>query len=190
MKSKTLMALVLTMGLFQLPAMAADTGTAQDANSQTQAAANTTPTNHLTEEIRKDLVTLPYYSVFDHLAFTLQGSHVTLEGEVTTPVLKNDAGNSVKEIKGVSGVTNNIKVLPLSPMDNQLRRRLYWAIYSYPGMEWYAIQAVPPIHIIVDNGNVTLYGVVRNKADKETVGILAKEVPNVFSVKNDLRVQP
>ncbi len=124
----------------------------------------------LTKEVRHQLVMLPWYSVFDNLAFQVNGDKVTLSGQVTRPTLRSDAEASVKSIEGVASVTNNIEVLPLSPMDDQLRRALFRAIY------------------IVKNGNVTLEGVVDNAMDKNLANLRANQVPNVFSVKNNLAV--
>ena len=143
---------------------------------------------NLSREVHHRLVLLPYYSVFDNLAYKVDGDHVTLEGQAVRPTLKSDAENVVKGIEGVAGVTNNIEVLPTSPMDDQLRRALFRAIYGDPGLSKYAWSAVPSIHIIVKNGNVTLEGVVDSDADKNLAGLRANSVPNVFSVKNDLRV--
>src|SRR5437899_5956485 len=140
----------------------------------------------LTKEVRHQLVMLPWYSVFDNLAYRVEGDKVTLYGEVTRPVLKSDAETVVKGIEGVTTVVNNIEVLPPSPMDDQLRRALYRAIYGDPGLSRYSIQAVPSIHIIVKNGNVTLEGVVDSEADKNLAGIRANKVPNVLSVTNTL----
>src|ERR1700737_4019648 len=142
----------------------------------------------LVREVRHQLLLLPYYSVFDNLAFKVDGDHVTLEGQVSRPTLKSDAENAVKSIESVRSVTNNIDVLPTSPMDDQLRRALFQAIYSDPSLFRYAWSAVPSIHIIVKNGNVTLEGVVDNETDKNLAGIRANSVPNVFSVKNNLVV--
>ena len=143
---------------------------------------------NLVREVRHQLLLLPYYTVFDNLAFKVDGDRVTLEGQVTNPTLKHDAEAAVKSIEGVSSVTNNIEVLPTSPMDDQLRRALFQAIYSDPSLSRYAWSAVPSIHIIVKNGNVTLEGVVDNETDKNLAGIRANSVPNVFSVKNNLVV--
>lgn len=132
---------------------------------------------------------LPYYSVFDNLQYKVEGDKVTLLGQVTRPTLKSDAGNAVKSIEGVSTVDNQIEVLPLSPMDDQIRRAEYRAIYSASGLFQYAQQAVPPIHIIVRNGHVTLEGVVAREADKNLAGVRANGVPNVFSVTNNLVVE-
>ncbi|HEY2460636.1 MAG TPA: BON domain-containing protein [Candidatus Acidoferrum sp.] len=140
------------------------------------------------KEVRHQLVMLPYYSVFDNLAFRVEGNKVILEGQVVRPVLKSDAEAAVKSVEGVSGVVNNIEVLPLSPMDDQLRRALFRSIYGFSSLSRYAESAVPSIHIIVKNGHVTLVGVVDSQADKDTANIRANSVPNVFSVENDLKV--
>jgi hyperosmotically inducible periplasmic protein len=146
--------------------------------------------SHIAREVRHQLVMLPYYGVFDDLAFRLEGTTVTLLGAVTRPVLKSDAENVVKRVEGVTQVINEIKVLPPSPMDDQIRRAAYRAIYGDPALSTrYAFQAVPSIHIIVENGHVTLEGVVSNEMDKNICGLRANSVPNVFSVTNDLRVQ-
>ncbi len=148
-----------------------------------------TSTNQLAGEVRHQLVMLPYYGIFDNLEFQIAGNDkVVLMGEVVRPILKDDAAAAVRSIPGVRQVVNDIKVLPPSPFDNRIRRAEYREIYGTPGFEKYAIQAVPPIHIIVDNGNVTLVGVVADKMDKNLAGIKANEVRNVFHVTNDLRV--
>ena len=143
----------------------------------------------LVKEVHHELVTLPYYGVFDNLAYRVDGTKVTLFGQVTQPVLKTDAERAVKSIEGVSRVDNQIEVLPLSPMDDQIRRAVYRAIFSKPGLERYQLSAVPPIHIIVKNGNVSLEGVVANQMDKQVAGIAAMTVPGVFAVKNNLMVE-
>jgi len=142
------------------------------------------------KEVRHELVMMPYYSVFDNLAYKVDGSTVTLLGQVTRPNLKSEAEGRVKQIEGVDKVVNNIEVLPPSPMDDQIRRAEFRAIYSDPTLSKYAWGAVPPIHIIVNNGKVTLEGVVDNESDKNVAGIRAKAVPNTFAVQNNLRVQP
>jgi hyperosmotically inducible periplasmic protein len=142
----------------------------------------------LIKEVRHQLVLLPYYSVFDNLAYKIEGSKIILMGQVVRPTLKSDAENVVKKIEGVSSVDNQIEVLPVSPMDDRTRRAAYRAIYGDPAFTRYGFQAVPSIHIIVKNGNITLEGVVDNEADKNLAGIRANSVPNVFSVKNNLVV--
>jgi hyperosmotically inducible protein len=145
--------------------------------------------DRLTREVRYELVMLPYYGVFDNLAYRVDGTTVTLLGQVTRPTLKSDAGNVVKGIEGVTKVENQIQVLPLSSMDDRLRIATYRAIFGKPGLDRYAMQAVPPIHIIVDNGKVTLEGVVATEADKNQAGLYANGVSGVFSVTNNLRVE-
>jgi hyperosmotically inducible periplasmic protein len=142
----------------------------------------------LAKEVRHQLVMLPWYSVFDNLEYKVEGDKVALYGQVTRPTLKSDAEAAVKSIEGVASVVNNIEVLPLSPMDDQLRRAVYRAIYGDTALSRYSIQAVPSIHIIVKNGNVTLEGVVDNETDKNVANLRANGVPNVFSVKNNLVV--
>jgi len=143
---------------------------------------------NLIREVRHQLVLLPYYSVFDNLSFRVEGDTVILEGQAVRPTLKSDAENVVKNIEGVGRVVNNIEVLPPSPMDDQIRRAVYRAIFSEPGLSRYAESAVPSIHIIVKNGNVTLVGVVDSETDKNLANIRASGVPNVFAVKNELVV--
>jgi len=143
----------------------------------------------LKREVRHELVMLPYYGVFDNLAYRINGSEVELFGQVTRPTLKNEAEQVVKRIEGVDKVINNIEVLPLSPNDDRIRLAAYKAIYGHPALNRYGLQAVPPIHIIVKNGNLTLEGVVANEADKNIAGIQASSVPGAFKVTNNLRVE-
>ncbi len=140
-------------------------------------------------EVRHELVMLPYYGVFDNLAFKVDGSTVTLLGQVTRPTTKSDAEGVVKQIEGVERVVNEIQVLPLSPMDDRIRIAVYRAIFSTSGLDRYAMQAVPPIHIIVNNGQVTLEGVVANEGDKNLANLKANGVSGVFGVTNHLRVE-
>lgn len=143
----------------------------------------------LVKQVRHELLMLPYYSIFDNFSYRVDGSVVTLYGQVIEPVRRSDAVNAVKHIEGVTRVVDNIEVLPLSPMDNQIRWAEARAIYGYPALSRYAMGALPPIHIIVKNGHVTLMGVVANQFDKNVAGIRANGVPNVFSVTNDLQVE-
>jgi hyperosmotically inducible periplasmic protein len=142
----------------------------------------------LPERVRHELAMLPYYNVFDDLGFKVDGGTVYLYGDVTNPVLKTDAERTAKRVEGVQQVVNNINVLPLSPMDWQIRRAEYRAIFGYGPMYRYAMGSMPSIHIIVNNGRVTLEGVVDNQGDKNIAGIRANGVPGVFAVKNDLQV--
>ena len=142
------------------------------------------------KEVRHELLMLPFETVFDNLAYKVDGYNVTLLGQVTNPVVKSDAESAVKKIEGVEKVDNQIEVLPVSPMDSRLRRQLYRAIYGYPPMQRYSLGVLKPIRIIVKNGHVTLEGVVDREADKNIAGIRANGVSGVFSVTNNLRVVP
>jgi len=146
--------------------------------------------SHLTKEVRHELVMLPYYGVFDNLTYRVGADGtVTLQGQVTRPTLKSDAEHVVKDVEGVTRVVNDIEVLPVSPNDDTIRMALYRAIYASPQLNRYAMQAVPSIHIIVKNGNVTLEGVAANESDKNVASIQAKGVSGVFSVTNNLRLE-
>jgi len=142
-----------------------------------------------TEQVRKKLVTLPYYGVFDNLAFKVDGSVVTLFVHVARPTTKKDAQSRVSRIEGVSSVVNNIEVLPLSSFDNQIRVRTYRAVFGKASLYRYALGANPSIHIVVNHGNVTLEGIVSNEADSRIANIAANGVPGVFSVTNNLRTE-
>jgi len=142
------------------------------------------------KEVRHELVMLPYYGVFDNLAYKVDpDGTVTLSGQVARPVLKSDAEGAVKRIEGVTRVVNNIEVLPTSFEDDRIRREVYRAIYGNPALNEYQMRAVPPIHIIVKNGHVALEGVVARAMDKQIAGVQANSVPGVFSVTNNLVVE-
>lgn len=144
----------------------------------------------ITQEVRHQLVMLPFYSVFDNLAYQVSpDGSVTLLGQVLNPTLKGDAERAVKTIEGVERVVNNIEVLPTSPNDDRIRRAVYRAIYGNDVLAPYSLRAVPPIHIIVKNGNVTLTGVVARQMDKQIAEMQAKSVSGVFSVENNLQVE-
>jgi osmotically-inducible protein OsmY len=146
--------------------------------------------NRIAREVRHELVMLPYYGVFDDLAFRVDGGTVTLMGQVTRPTLKSDAEHVVRRIEGVTQVNNQIEVLPLSSMDDQTRMAVYRAIYGDTALSTrYGFRALPSIHIIVKNGQVTLEGVVANEGDRNIAVMRAKGVPNVFSVTDNLRVE-
>lgn len=144
----------------------------------------------ITKEVRHELLMLPYFGVYDNIAYKVEGSTVTLIGQVIRPVTKSDAENSVKHIEGVEKVDNQIEVLPPSPMDDGLRRRLFRAIYGYPALEKYALGVQKPIRIIVKNGRVTLEGVVDNDNDKNIANLRANGIPGIFQVTNNLQVVP
>ena len=145
----------------------------------------------LVREIRKELVTLPYYGVFDWLEYEVQpNGTVVLRGQVVRPSTKSDAEGRVKDIEGVSSVVNQIETLPLSPSDDRLRIALYRQIYGWNSPLFrYAHQAVPSIHLIVSRGHATLKGVVATRGDANQAYIRARTVPGLFSVKNELTVE-
>ena len=143
----------------------------------------------LKKEVGHELVMLPYLGVFDNLTYRVDGRNVTLSGQVTRLVLKDDASRAVERIEGVGKVDNQIKVLPLSPNDDDLRRSLFRAIYEFGPLSRYALAALNPIRIVVNNGNVTLEGIVYSDADKNLAGIRANGVHGVSSVSNNLQVE-
>ena len=142
------------------------------------------------KEVRHELVMLPFYGVFDNLSYKVDADGtVTLMGQVARPTLKSDAENVVKKIEGVEKVVNNLEVLPTSFNDDRIRRDTYRAIYGNDVLSQYQMRAVPPIHIIVNNGHVTLEGVVARAMDKQIAGVQANGVQGVFSVANNLVVE-
>jgi len=166
------------------------------------------------EEIRKELLQLPYYSVFDFLAFKYDRGMAVLMGYAYAPALKQDAERAVKRVPGVDAVQNNVEQLPPSQMDDEIRWRVYYAIYNDPFLSRYAPGAAMlwghrhrfggfagiwgdgyepagnyPIHIVVRNGRVTLLGVVDNEGDKTIAGTKARQVPGTFEVMNELIVE-
>lgn len=145
--------------------------------------------DRITREVRHELLMLPYFGVFDNIAFKVDGGTVVLMGQVVRPSLKSDAENSIKHIEGVDRVDNQIEVLPPSPMDDRLRLELFRSIYQYPSLQKYELGVQKPIRIIVKNGRVTLEGVVDSEADKNLAGVRANSVPGIFSVTNNLQVQ-
>lgn len=142
-----------------------------------------------TREVRHELVMLPQLTIFDNLAYKVNGSTVTLMGKVRNAVLKDEAQQAVKRIEGVDKVDNQIEILPPSPNDDRIRRDVARAIFNDNRLFRYSMGSVPPIHIVVDRGHVALEGVVDNEADKNVAGIRANSVPGVFGVQNNLRVE-
>ena len=157
--------------------------------SAQNAMASVRGTEAIDKQVKHELNMLPYVNAFDYLTFTVDAdNNVTLNGEVTNPVLKSDAGNVVKRIEGIEHVNNQIQVLPVSFFDDGLRRRLFRTIYGYPALQKYALGVQKPIRIIVNGGHVTLMGVVDSEMDKNIAGIRANGVPGIFSVDNQLKV--
>ena len=172
------MLLAGSMGL-TLGASGASAGTTTNPNVST-----------ITNQVQHNLAMLPWYGVFDHLNFQVNGTQVILSGQVTSEhaVTKDDAGKFVRSIPGVTNVVNNVEVLPPSRFDDQIRRAEYRAVFSQSDLGRYTMGAIPQVHIIVKNGHVSLEGVVMNEMDKNIAGIVANTVPGVFSVENNLRV--
>jgi hyperosmotically inducible periplasmic protein len=187
---KKLLSLVLLMGLaLAIFSMVAFAGPVVQDNQMTGAVPQKS-FDRIVKEVRHELVMLPYYGVFDNLAYKVDpDGTVTLLGQVARPSLKSDAESVVKRIEGVSRVVNNIEVLPNSPMDDRIRLATYRAIYGDPALSLYQVRAVPPIHIIVKNGHITLEGSVAREMDKTVAGIRANSVPGAFSVDNNLVVE-
>lgn len=184
-----LLAFTLAFGLLAVPRVSARTTGPNEETSSQASRASSRGEERLKEEVRHQLVMLPWYSVFDNLAYRIAGTTVILEGQVQRPSLKPDAESAVKRIEGVETVVNNIEVLPPSPHDDRIRRATYRAIYRSATLQRYALQAVPPIHIIVKNGHITLEGVVANQSDKDVANIRARGVSGSFSVTNNLSIE-
>lgn len=144
--------------------------------------------DRVVREVRHELLTLAEYSVFDDLAYSVNGGAVTLYGRVTRPTLRRDAAAAVKRVAGVAKVADRIHVLPRSEADDHVRLAAFRAIFGDPALNRYAVQAIPPIHIVVENGNVTLVGAVDSESDRNLAGIRAGHAPGVFGVTNELRV--
>jgi len=143
----------------------------------------------LQREVLHQLRMLNYYTVFDNLEFGVDGGRVTLEGQVVNSELKHEAVAAVKSVPGVTDVQDNVKVLPASIEDDRIRRAAYRLIYGDPQLTKYGFQSVQSIHIIVDNGHISLEGNVDSVADKNVAGIRANTVQGAFSVKNNLLVR-
>jgi len=143
----------------------------------------------LARRVRRELVTLPYYGVFDNLEYSINSGTVTLSGQVVRPTTRSDAEGRVKRIKGVSRVVNNIEVLPLSRFDDDIRRATFRSVSRMGGLYRYLQGTNPSLHIIVARGHVTLEGVVSGSGDRNLAYMAANRVPGVFSVTNNLKVE-
>jgi len=181
--------LIVILSFSMLFSMAALASPSSQDNPPT-GASNQKSIDRIYKEVRHELVMLPFYGVFDNLSYKVDpDGTVTLYGQVTRPTLKSDSENMVKRIEGVTRVVNNIEVLPTSMNDDQIRRAVYRAIFGNEVLSQYQMRAVPPIHIIVKNGHVTLEGVVARQMDKQIAGMQANGVSGVFSVTNNLVVE-
>lgn len=184
--------LLFSLVMLRPDAVAAEKADKQQKNHNDAFTEGAADESQMAKRIRHNLLMLPYYTIFDDLAFELNGTVVTLIGACPpeTPWdIRSDAEAAVKKVPGVTQVIDEIKLLPLSPMDWQIRRAEARAIYGAAdiGMR-YGYQALPSIHIIVENGHVTLEGVVDNQFDDTLIRIRANQVPGVFSVKDNLVV--
>ena len=162
----------------------------QFAGASSLSPSQSTPRNQpdIGEQVRHELVMLPWYSVFDNLEYSVDGDVVTLSGQVTRPTLKRDAEAALKRIERVSKVVNNIEVLPVSSADNWIRWAAYRTLYNANSpLARYGAGTVPQIHILVKNGNITLTGVVERESHKTLANLLIRSVPGVFSVTNLLQ---
>jgi hyperosmotically inducible protein len=144
--------------------------------------------NRIQREVRRAVLTLPRYGVFDAIGYKVNGYNVTLTGAVRNASLKSEAAAAVKDIEGVENVDNQIEILPTSSQDDRIRLAAYRAIYGQPPLDRYALMNVAPIHIIVKNGHITLQGTVNSEADKNLAEVRAKSVEGAFSVDNQLQV--
>src|SRR5918997_5060291 len=156
------------MRRFKSLILAAAAAVAVGASAPSAVAQKAEPTGYeqVAKKVRKELVTLPYYGVFDNLAYKVEGSTVTLYGQVVRPSTRKDAERRVARIPGVERVVNNIEVLPLSSFDDSIRQQAYRQIFGTAGLYRYAMGANPSVHIIVNRGHLTLEGVVSSEADR------------------------
>jgi hyperosmotically inducible protein len=172
---------IILVGSVSLPLGASGASAANATNPNVSVIAN---------QVHHELAMLPWYGVFDHLDYQVNGTQVILSGQVISEhaITKDDAGKFVRSIPGVTNVVNNIEVLPPSRFDDQIRRAEYRTVFSHADLGRYTMGVIPQVHIIVKNGHVSLEGVVMNKMDKNIAGIVANSVPGVFSVENNLRI--
>jgi hyperosmotically inducible periplasmic protein len=164
-------------------------GSTDQVSPSVGASANVLREQRIAAEVRHELAMIPQYSIFDNLAYRVDGNTVTLTGQVRDAIVKDSAEKRVKHLEGVERVNNQIEILPASFNDDRIRRHVALAVFNDPRLSSYAIQPVPPIHIIVKNGHVDLEGVVRTQTDKDDAFIRANGVPGVFSVDNNLQVE-
>ena len=174
----------ITAALSMLPLAAFAQQTSTERGKLSNPAASTA---RIEKEVRHELLSIPQYGVFDFLSYAVKDGTVTLIGDVRLPVTKINAEKAVKEIEGVTKVENKINVMPVVSTDNNIRIAVYQAIYGSASLQRYAFQAIPSIHILVNNGKVRLEGAVANKGDADQALIRAKSVPNTFEVTSNLK---
>ncbi|HEY1526176.1 MAG TPA: BON domain-containing protein [Candidatus Angelobacter sp.] len=171
-----------------MPGLAMASSTDQ-ASTAVTSNAGTRLEQRLSGEVRHELNMIPQFTVFDNLAYRVDGSTVTLFGQVRDAIVKDSAAQRVKHLEGVERVNDQIEILPASFNDDRIRGQVARAVFNDSRLFSYAIQPVPPIHIIVKNGRVNLEGMVRTQAEKDDAFIRANGVPGVFSVQNNLQVE-
>ena len=181
----TFLAAVLALGTTGL-AFASST---DQASQQVTSSANQRIEQRLSGEVRHELNMIPQFTIFDNLAYRVDGRTVTLFGQVRDAIVKDSAEARVKHLEGVERVDNQIEILPASFNDDRIRRQVARAVFNDPRLFNYGVQSVPPIHIIVKNGHVNLEGMVRTQTDKDDAFIRANGVSGVFSVENNLQVE-
>ncbi|HEX2328015.1 MAG TPA: BON domain-containing protein [Candidatus Angelobacter sp.] len=179
---KKILSGVLAIALFAGGAIAQSNAVSQSSSG------NQKLQDRLSREVHHELVMIPDLTIFDNLAYKVDGGNITLLGQVRNAVIKSQAEARVKNIEGAQSVNNEIEVLPPSPNDDRIRRQVARAIFNDDRLFPYSMGALPPIHIIVKGGHVTLEGQVNTQADKDAAALRANTVPGVFSVENNLRV--
>ena len=184
-----LFSVLLAMALFAAPAARAAAASHEQSQTLHQTRDPARIQQRLENQIRHELVTLPFYSIFDSLEYRVDGNRVTLSGQVVHATLRSDAERAVKRIEVVESVVNNIEILPPSTFDDRIRRAVYRAVYGDPVLRHYAVGSQDPIHIIVKNGHVTLLGKVNTEMEKNVAYLRANGVPGTFSVSDNLRVE-
>ena len=178
---------IIIKGLFLAAALSAASPAGLTAVAQQFVERSSDERQQVAKKVRKALVTLPFYGVFDNLEYQFEEGTVILSGQVVRPSTRGDAERRVARIRGVERVVNNIEVLPVSGFDDSIRARTARAIFNTGGLGRYALGANPSIHIVVNRGHVTLEGVVANRGDRQLASLAANGVPGVFSVTNNLR---
>jgi len=171
-----------------LAGMLVAAGSAMASADQTPAANDNDA--QIAQKVVHEIRMYPRYTIFDNVNIKVHNGEVDLVGQVSQPFKKGDMGRLAQHVAGVRSVTNEIEVLPTSLFDDRLRLQVARSIYRDPSLSRYAIQAIPPIHVIVDNGHVTLEGVVNNDMEKTIAGVRASQVGLSFGqVVNNLRVE-
>ena len=181
MRRKHLIGAVLILALVGI---AAQTGFAQSAQEKAQV-----EKARMERQIRKEILSLPYYGVFDAIGYELAGSTVTLNGYVIRPYTKKEAAEAVRDVAGIDKVVNNIEVLPPSPSDDRIRVRIYRAIENSGSLYRYLLGANPSIRIVVNRGRVILEGIVTYESDRTLAQAAATEIFGVFNVTNNLKLE-